>query len=45
MKVVITVKNGWAAQSNSIHPAMPRRVVPGLSAALSAEIANYPSRK
>jgi len=26
MKVVTTVKKGWAAQSNSIHPQMPRFV-------------------
>src|SRR5688572_568752 len=27
MKVVTTVKNGWAAQSKNIQPQMPRRLV------------------
>ena len=29
MKVVTTVKNGCAAQSNSIHPITPRRLTTG----------------
>lgn len=44
MKVVMTVKKGCAAQSNSIQPPMPARDVRGWSSVPPAEICKVPSR-